>query len=110
MFKPWPGPAAEMCRGFLLYKIWRILSGIFLEDFSRHFSHQKRETNLVRKSAKKIRQPKNKNREKNSSAKIGSPLTPLFLRGGFLFWGFLPIFCLKERTKQKTGVTKTGVS
>ena len=30
----WPGPSAETCRGFLLYKFWRILPGIFLEDFS----------------------------------------------------------------------------
>ena len=38
----WPGPSAEKnCRGFLLYKIWRILSGIFLEDFSGHFFPQK---------------------------------------------------------------------
>ena len=33
----WPGPSAEMRRGFLLYKFWRILPGIFLEDFSEHF-------------------------------------------------------------------------
>ena len=34
--KRWPGPSAEMCQGFL-YKIWRILPEIFLEDFSGHF-------------------------------------------------------------------------
>ena len=39
--KVWPGPSAEMCRGFLLYKFWRILPGIFLEDFSGHFFPQK---------------------------------------------------------------------
>ena len=27
--------------GFLLYKFWRILPGIFLEDFSGHFFPQK---------------------------------------------------------------------
>ena len=32
---------AEMCRGFLLYRFWRILPGIFLEDFSGHFFPQK---------------------------------------------------------------------
>ena len=39
--KGWPGPSAEMCRGFLLYKLWKILLGIFLEDFSGHFLPQK---------------------------------------------------------------------
>ena len=39
--KGWPGPSAEMCRGFLLCKFWRILPGIFLEDFSGHFFPQK---------------------------------------------------------------------
>ena len=29
----WPGPSAEMCRGFLLDKFWRILPGIFLGTF-----------------------------------------------------------------------------
>ena len=43
LLKSWPGPSAENCRGFLLYKMWRILSGIFLEDFSGHFCPQKRE-------------------------------------------------------------------
>ena len=37
----WPGPSAEMCRGFLLYKFWRIFPGIFLEDFSGHFFTRK---------------------------------------------------------------------
>ena len=39
--KYWPGPSAEMCRGFLLYKFWKILPGILLEDFSGHFFPQK---------------------------------------------------------------------
>ena len=30
-------PLCRNCWGFLLYKIWRILSGIFLEDFSGDF-------------------------------------------------------------------------
>ena len=33
----WPGPFAEMYRGFLLCKFWRILPGILLKDFSGHF-------------------------------------------------------------------------
>ena len=49
----WPGPSAENCRGFLLYKIWRILSGIFLEDFSGHlFPTEMRRENPATKSAK----------------------------------------------------------
>ena len=39
----WSGPSAEMCRGFLLYEYWRILPGIFLEDFSVHFFHKNEE-------------------------------------------------------------------
>ena len=35
-----PRPFAEMCRGFL-YEFWRILMGVFLEDFSGQFSPQK---------------------------------------------------------------------
>ena len=39
--------------GFLLYKFWRILPGIFLEDFSGHFLPTKmRRKNPARKSAK----------------------------------------------------------
>ena len=49
----WPGPSAENCRGFLLYKIWRILSGIFLEDFSGHFFPTKMRKNPATKSATK---------------------------------------------------------
>ena len=36
-----PAPSAGMCRGLLLYQLWRILPGIFLEDFSGHFFPQK---------------------------------------------------------------------
>ena len=36
-----PSPSAEMCRGFLFYKFWRILPGIFLEDFSGRSFPQK---------------------------------------------------------------------
>ena len=62
----WPGPSAEMCRGFLLDKFWRILPGIFLEDFSGHFfSAKMRRNNPARKSAKKSGGPKGKIREKS---------------------------------------------
>ena len=37
---------------FLLYKFWRIFPGIFLEDFSGHFSHKNEE----KKSGEKIRE------------------------------------------------------
>ena len=51
-----PGPSAErnkeMCRGVSLRKIWRILPGIFLEDFSDTFSHKNEE----KKSGDKIRE------------------------------------------------------
>ena len=51
---PRPGPSAESCRGFLLYTFWRILPGIFLEDFSGHFFPTKmRRKNPATKSAKK---------------------------------------------------------
>ena len=33
----WPGPSAETCRGFVVYKFLRILPGIFVEDFSGPF-------------------------------------------------------------------------
>ena len=48
----WPGPSAEMCRGFLLYKFWRIFPGIFLEDFLGTFSHKNEE----KESGEKIRE------------------------------------------------------
>ena len=52
--------------GFLLYKFWRIFAGIFLEDFSGHFSPTKmRRKNPARKSAKKSGGPKIKIREKS---------------------------------------------
>ena len=49
----WPGPSAEMCRGFLLYNFWRILPGIFLEDFSGHFFPQKRGEKIRRRNPRK---------------------------------------------------------
>ena len=34
-------PLQKCVGGFLLYKFWRILPGIFLEEFSGHFFPQK---------------------------------------------------------------------
>ena len=61
----WPGPSAEMCRGFLLYKFWRILPGIFLGDFSGHFFPQiwgekiRRQNPRKNPAAQKIESAKN---------------------------------------------------
>ena len=53
--------------GFLLYKFWRILPGIFLEDFSGTFSH-KNEKKSGEKIREKIRRLKNRNPRKIRSA------------------------------------------
>ena len=39
--KCWPGPSAEMCRGFFVVYILEDFAGDFLEDFSGHFFPQK---------------------------------------------------------------------
>ena len=52
----------------MLYTFWRILPGIFLEDFSGHFSRRK---NPARKSAKKSGGSKIKIREKSVLPKAG---------------------------------------
>ena len=65
-----PSQSAEVCRRILLYKYWRIFSGIFLEDFSGHFSHKNEEKKSGEKIREKIRRPKNKNPRKIRSAKI----------------------------------------
>ena len=53
----WPGPSKTcvgVCREFLLYKCWRILPGIFLEDdFSGHFSHKNEENKIRRQNRRK---------------------------------------------------------
>ena len=64
--KGWPGPSTETCQGFLLYKFWRILPGILLEDFSGHFSH-KNEKKSRDKIRKKSGGSKIKIREKKKS-------------------------------------------
>ena len=66
----WPGPSAESCRGFLLYRFWRILPGIFLEDFSVHFfPHINEEIKSGDKIREEIRRNKNENPRKIRSAK-----------------------------------------
>ena len=65
-----PGPSAESCRGFLLYRFWRILSGIFLEDdFLCTFSHQNEEKKAGDKIRKAIQRLKNRSLRKIRSAK-----------------------------------------
>ena len=57
--------------GFLLCKIWRILPGILLEDFSGHFFPQKWGEKIRRQNPrKKSGGPKKKNPRKIRSAKI----------------------------------------
>ena len=63
--KYWPSHSAEVCRGFLLYKIWRILLFFF---FSGGFFWPLFPTKLAIESgekSEKIRRPKNKNPCKN---------------------------------------------
>ena len=78
--KHWPGPSADMCREFLLCKFWRILPGIFLEDFFGDFFPTKmRRKNPATKSAKKSGGPKIKIREKSVLPKTDPNPDLLFL-------------------------------
>ena len=54
-----PANLQKCVGGFLLYEYWRIFSGIFLEDFSGHFSHKNEEKKSGEKIREKIRRPKN---------------------------------------------------
>ena len=75
----WNGPSAEMCRGFLLYKLWRIFPGIFLEDFSGHFFPQKRGEKIRRQNPrKKSGGPKIKIREKSVLPKTDPKICLVF--------------------------------
>ena len=74
------GPSAEMCRGFLLNKFWRILPGIFLEDFSGHFCHKNEEKKSGNEIREKIRQLRVKNLRK-----VRSVQTPTLTIPGFFF-------------------------
>ena len=52
-------PLQESCRGFLLYRSWRTLSGIFLEEFSAHFFPPKmRRKNTATKSGGPPKNPR----------------------------------------------------
>ena len=68
--KCWPSPSAEMCRGFLLYKFWRICRGFSWRIFLGTFSHKNEEKKSGDKIRKKIRRLKNKNPRKIRSAKV----------------------------------------
>ena len=68
--KIWPGPSAEMCRGFLFYKFWRILPGIYLNDiFLGTFSNKNEEKKSGDKIRERSRRPKKKTPRKIRSAK-----------------------------------------
>ena len=63
-----PANLQKCVGGFLLYKIWRIFPGIFLEDFLGTFSHKNEEKKSGQKIREKIRRLKNKNPRKIRSA------------------------------------------
>ena len=66
-------PLCGNVSGILLYEFWRILSGIFLQDFSGHFFPTKmRRRNPARQSATKSGGPKIKNCEKNPFCQIAN--------------------------------------
>ena len=51
----WPGPSANISRGFLLYNFRRFLPGIFPEDSCGHFSHKHQEKEPGEKIATQTR-------------------------------------------------------
>ena len=55
----------------MLYKFWRIFPGIFLEDFSGHFSHKNEEKKTGEKIREKSGGSKIKIREKSVLPKAG---------------------------------------
>ena len=64
-----PANLQKCVGGVLLYKIWRILPGIFLEDFSGHFFPQKSGEQIRRQNPRKNPAAQNKNPRKIRSAK-----------------------------------------
>ena len=84
------GPSAEMCRGFLLYEVRRILPQIFLEDYSGHFFpiNEEKSGDKVRE---KIRRPKNKNPQKSVLPNPILIITMVFSLLRFFFLGPGPI-------------------
>ena len=61
----WPGPSAEMCRGFLLYNFGGFCRGFSWRMFLGTFSPQNEEIKSGDKICEKIRRTKNKNPQKN---------------------------------------------
>ena len=62
----WPGPSAEMCRGFRCVNLGGVLPWIFLEDFLGTFYHpppQKKKKNVIKSAKKSAAQ--NENSAKN---------------------------------------------
>ena len=80
------GPSAEMCRGFLLYKFWRILPGIFLEDFSGHFFPQTWGEKIRRENPRKNPAAQKKKSAKNPFRQKPTLKNP-FLKGFETIWG-----------------------
>ena len=75
----WPGPLCRNASGILLYKLWRILPGIFREDFSGHcFPTKMMRENPATKSAKKSGGPKLKICEKSILSKTDPKISPYF--------------------------------
>ena len=61
----WPGPSAEMCRGFLLKNFWGFCQGFSWRIFLGTFSHKNDEKKSAKKSAKQSGGPKRKICEKS---------------------------------------------
>ena len=74
----------------MLYKFWRIFPGVFLEDFSGHFSHKTRRTNPARKSTKKYGGSKIKIRKKIVLPKAGPKKWAILTRFRLRFGLFGP--------------------
>ena len=88
--------------GFLLYKFWRILPGIFLEDFSGHFYPQKmRRKNPAGKSAKKSGGSKIKIREKSVLPKAGPKKSPRFTYAISQIAPLPPVVALNRSSKSQ---------
>ena len=102
-----PGPSAEICRGFSLYNLWKILPGIFLEASSGHFVLQKKLQTPPPKKKSVLAKPTLTSDERRNFCRYVTNCTllcvmlePLELRS-FLHWGrsnlsrtlLMPLFC-----------------